>query len=81
MMLGILKADPIKGLNAFGAQLSFTPVQGISAYLNFMDGSVSGTIVDLTASFQLSEKFKLGVNAADFSNDGKAGYTGVATLP
>jgi hypothetical protein len=43
-----------------------------------MDGSVSGTIVDLTASFQLSEKFKLGVNAADFSNDGKAGYTGVA---
>jgi hypothetical protein len=39
------KADPIKGLNAFGAQLS-TPVQGISAYLNFMDGSVSGTIVD-----------------------------------
>jgi hypothetical protein len=56
------KADPIKGLNAFGAQLSFTPVQGISAYLNFMDGSVSGTIVDLTASFQLSEKFKLGVS-------------------
>jgi hypothetical protein len=75
------KADPIKGLNAFGAQLSFTPVQGISAYLNFMDGSVSGTIVDLTASFQLSEKFKLGVNAADFSNDGKAGYTGVALYP
>jgi hypothetical protein len=30
-----------------------------------MDGSVSGTIVDL-ASFQLSEKFKLGLNAADF---------------
>jgi hypothetical protein len=48
------KADPIKGLNAFGAQLSFPP-EGISAYLNFMDGSVSGTIVDLTASFQLSE--------------------------
>jgi hypothetical protein len=29
----------------------------------------------------LSEKFKLGVNAADFSNDGKAGYTGVALYP
>jgi hypothetical protein len=29
------KADPIKGLNAFGAQLSFTPVQGISAYLGW----------------------------------------------
>jgi hypothetical protein len=64
MMLGILIRNPIKG--SFGAQLSFTPVQGISAYLNFMDGSVSGTIVDLTASFQLSEKFKLGLNAADF---------------
>jgi hypothetical protein len=75
------KANPIKGLNAFGAQLSFAPVEGVSAYLNFMDGSVSGTIVDLTASFQLSEKFKLGLNAADFSNDGDVGYTGVALYP
>jgi hypothetical protein len=75
------KADPIKGLNAFGAQLSFAPAKGVSAYLNFMDGSVSGTIVDLTASFQLSDKFKLGLNAADFSNDGKMGYTGLALYP
>lgn len=75
------KADPIKGLNAFGAQLSFAPTEGVSAYLNFMDGSVSGTIVDLTASFQLSEKFKLGLNAADFSNEGDVGYTGVAFYP
>ncbi|MBU0940499.1 MAG: porin [Flavobacteriaceae bacterium] len=75
------KADPIKGLNAFGAQLSFAPTEGVSAYLNFMDGSVSGTIVDLTASFQLSEKFKLGLNAADFSNVGDVGYTGVALYP
>jgi hypothetical protein len=75
------KADPIKGLNAFGAQLSFAPAEGVSAYLNFMDGSVSGTIVDLTASFQLSEKFKLGLNAADFSNEGDVGYTGFAMYP
>ncbi|MBC5842292.1 porin [Flavobacterium sp. F-380] len=75
------KADPIKGLNAFGAQLSFAPTESVSAYLNFMDGSVSGTIVDLTASFQLSEKFKLGLNAADFSNVGDVGYTGVALYP
>jgi hypothetical protein len=34
---------------------SFLPTEGISAYLNFMDGSVSGTIVDLTASFQLTD--------------------------
>lgn len=75
------KADPIKGLNAIGAQLSLTPAEGISAYLNFMDGSVSGTIVDLTATFQLSDKFKLGLNAADFSNEGDVGYTGVALYP
>jgi hypothetical protein len=74
------KADPIKGLNAVGGQLSFAS-KGVSAYLNFMDGSVSGTIVDLTASFQLSEKFKLGLNAADFSNTGDVGFSGVALYP
>lgn len=74
-------ADPFKGLNAIGAQLSLTPAEGVTAYLNFMDGSVSGTIVDLTASFQLTDKFKLGLNAADFSNEGKLGYTGVALYP
>lgn len=73
-------ADPVKGLNAVGAQLSYASGP-VSAYLNFMDGSVSGTIVDLTASFQLSEKFKLGLNAADFSNEGDVGYTGVALYP
>jgi hypothetical protein len=74
------KADPEKGLNAIGGQLSFAS-KGISAYLNFMDGSVSGTIIDLTASFQLSEKFKLGLNVADWSNEGEVGYTGFALYP
>lgn len=74
------QADPAKGLNAVGGQLSYVS-GGTSAYLNFMDGSVSGTIVDLTASFQLTEKFKLGVNAADYSNEGKIGYSGVALYP
>ena len=74
------KADPIKGLNAVGGQLSFA-TEGVSAYLNVMDGSVSGTIFDLTATFQLSEKFKLGLNAADFSNEGDVGYTGAAIYP
>jgi len=54
---------------------------GTSAYLNFMDGSVSGTIFDLTATFQLTEKFKLGVNGADFSNEGDVGYSGAAIYP
>lgn len=75
-------ADPMKGLNAIGAQLSLTPTEGVSAYLNFMDGSESGTIVDLTATFQLSEKFKLGLNAADWSGIGDdEGYTGFALYP
>jgi hypothetical protein len=75
-------ADPMKGLNAIGAQLSLIPTEGVSAYLNFMDGSESGTIVDLTASFQLSEKFKLGLNAADWSGIGDdEGYTGFALYP
>lgn len=74
------KADSQKGLNAVGGQLSYVTDKA-SAYLNFMDGSVSGTIVDLTASFQLAEKFKLGLNAADFSNEGDVGYTGAALYP
>ncbi len=74
------QADEMKGLNAVGAQLSYASGP-VSAYLNFMDGSVSGTIVDLTATFQLSEKFKLGLNAADYSNEGDAGYTGFALYP
>ncbi|MBK0369920.1 porin [Flavobacterium agrisoli] len=73
-------ADPVKGLNAVGGQLSFTN-DAISAYFNFMDGSVSGTIFDLTANFQITDEFKLGLNAADFSNDGDQGYTGVALYP
>jgi hypothetical protein len=86
-MLGIFNdswnkynADPVKGLNAVGGQLSYAS-EGTSVYLNFMDGSVSGTIVDLTATFQLTKEFKLGLNAADFSNEGKAGYTGFALYP
>ncbi|WP_348798746.1 outer membrane beta-barrel protein [Flavobacterium adhaerens] len=74
------KANPVKGLNAIGGQLSFA-TEGVSAYLNFMDGSVSGTIVDLTATFQVTDAFKLGFNAADFSNEGDVGYSGAAIYP
>ncbi len=35
----------------------------------------------MTASFKLTDKFKLGLNAADFSKEGKIGYTGVALYP
>lgn len=73
-------ADPIKGLNAVGGQLSFVN-EGTSIYLNALHGSVSGTIVDLTAAFQLTNKFKFGVNTADFSNTGNQGYIGAAIYP
>ena len=76
----VYKADPTKGLNAVGGQLSYVS-GGTSAYLNFMDGSVSGTIIDFTATFQLTEKFKLGLNAADYSNEGDLGFTGFALYP
>lgn len=76
------KADMSLGLNAIGAQLSVTPVEGLTAYINYLDGSASGTIVDLTAAYQISEKFKLGLNVADFSGTvTDTGYTGFALYP
>jgi hypothetical protein len=76
------KADSGLGLNAVGAQLSLTPVEGLTAYINYLDGSASGTIVDLTAAYQISEKFKLGLNVADFSGTiDNTGYTGFALYP
>lgn len=76
------QADSKLGLNAFGAQLALTPAEGLSAYINFLDGSASGTIIDLTAAYQISEKFKLGLNVADFSGTvTDTGYTGFALYP
>jgi Putative beta-barrel porin-2, OmpL-like. bbp2 len=75
------KADTKLGLNAVGGQLAILPTKEISAYLNFLSGSASGTIIDLTASYQITEKFKLGLNAADFSKKEKLGYTGFALYP
>lgn len=75
-------ADPSFGVNTLGAQISLAPVEGWNAYLNVLTGSESGTILDLTTSYQITEKFKLGLNAADFSGIGDdEGYTGVALYP
>ena len=47
-----------------------------------MDGTESGTIVDLTGSYQISEKFKLGLNVADYSGTADdTGFTGFALYP
>lgn len=75
------------GVSHFGAQLMVAPVEGWSAYINFITGrsdgaSGNGTIIDLTTSYQITDKFKLGLNAADYgvSNDG-GGYSGAALYP
>jgi hypothetical protein len=76
------QATPEFGLNAFGAQLTVTPAEGLTAYFNLLTGSESGTIVDLTAAYQMSPKFKLGLNAADYSGpESGTGYSGVALYP
>ena len=76
------KATPEFGLNAFGAQFTLTPAEGLTAYFNLLTGSESGTIVDLTAAYQMSPKFKLGLNAADFSGvESGSGYSGIALYP
>ncbi|MFM9824550.1 outer membrane beta-barrel protein [Flavobacterium sp.] len=78
----LYQADADLGLNNIGAQLSLTPFEGFTAYINYLDGSSKGTIIDLTAAYQISEKFKLGLNAADFAGVGEdTGYTGFALYP
>ena len=76
------QATPEFGLNAFGAQLTVTPAEGFTAYFNLLSGSESGTIVDLTAAYQITPKFKLGLNAADYSGvESGSGYSGLALYP
>jgi hypothetical protein len=72
----------LNGLSHFGSQLMISPAEGWTAYLNLMSGTPNGarggTVIDLTTTYQLSEKVKLGVNAADYTVDGGGGYGGGA---
>ncbi|PAW94569.1 hypothetical protein CKK33_14135 [Mucilaginibacter sp. MD40] len=71
-------------VNTFGAQLMVSPVTGWTAYLNVLTGKLSGTEFDLTTSYQITEAFKLGLNAADYKPAavaGTGGFTGVALYP
>ena len=75
------------GVSHVGAQLTVTPAKGWSAYLNVLSGrsngaNGTGTIVDITTAYQITEAFKLGLNAADYtvSND-NGGYNGLALYP
>lgn len=69
-------------VSTFGAQLMVAPVKGWTAYVNLLTGSYSGTEIDLTTAYQISNTFKLGLNAASWSapNNG-GGFEGVALYP
>jgi hypothetical protein len=69
-------ANPAFGVSTFGAQLSLTPVDGWNAYLNLATGYISGTELDLTTSYQVNDKFKVGLNVADWSAGSGANDTG-----
>lgn len=68
----------LNGVSDFGAQLSLTPIKGFSAYINYLTGEPSGSILDLTTSYQVTEKFKLGLNAATRKLADDTGYDGAA---
>lgn len=69
-------------VSTFGAQLMVAPVKGWTAYINLATGPTSGTILDLTTAYQITDAFKLGLNAATFTPaHGGGGYDGVALYP
>jgi hypothetical protein len=74
-------------VSTFGAQLTVTPVKNWTAYVNLLSGPSSGTIIDLTTSYQITNAFKLGLNAADYTkahvyDEGEPNaYEGVALYP
>jgi hypothetical protein len=71
-------------VSTFGAQLMVVPVKGWTAYLNVITGYASGTEFDLTTNYQITDAFKLGLNAADFKSTkylGTGGFDGIALYP
>jgi hypothetical protein len=69
-------------VSTFGAQLFLAPAKGWTAYLNVASGPTSGTIFDLTTAYQITDAFKLGLNAAGFTTAHfDNGYQGVALYP
>lgn len=90
LMLGLFNEwntySASRGVSSVGAQLMVSPVEGWTAYINGLHGLDAygnySTIVDLTTSYQVDEKVKIGLNAANLSaGDDKVGYTGVALYP
>ncbi|KLT65836.1 porin [Pedobacter sp. BMA] len=76
-----------RGVSAIGGQLMVAPVEGWTAYLNVLSGAGFGgygTIEDLTTSYQITDKFKLGLNAANYDikdSNVFGSYIGAALYP
>lgn len=70
-------------VSTFGGQLMISPVKGWTAYLNVLSGKFSGTELDLTTAYQITDAFKLGLNAASYSAPGEntGGFAGAALYP
>lgn len=49
----------------FGTQFYLMPVDGFDIYLNFVTSEDSGTEVDITTTYQITDAFMLGLNAAN----------------
>jgi hypothetical protein len=86
LMVGVFNDDwnvytATSKINTFGAQLMLAPVKGWTAYLNVLTGPASGTILDLTTAYQITDAFKLGLNAASKTGKGAAEYKGIAIYP
>nr|WP_321450354.1 outer membrane beta-barrel protein [uncultured Carboxylicivirga sp.] len=85
------------GVSDIGAQVYYSPADGMDIYLNaihgynddaiYMGEPGKSTEIDLTAGFQLSDAFYLGVNAATATyklnngTDEKGGFSGIAFYP
>ena len=74
----------VNGVSHVGAQLTLSPVEGWTAYLNVLSGRAAGatgtgSIFDLTTAYQVTKSVKVGLNAATYSvtND-NGGYSGGA---
>jgi hypothetical protein len=90
LMLGLFNEwnaySASRGVSSVGGQLMVSPVEGWTAYINGLHGLDAygnySTIVDLTTAYQVTDKVKIGLNAADLSSgDDSFGYTGVALYP
>jgi len=75
-------------VSTFGAQLTLAPVKEWTVYINLLAGNnktpTSGTVLDFTSTYQISNSFKLGLNSSDYTatnGGGTGGFYGMALYP